>query len=845
MHPHRPRRPLRRANLETSLKPFHSFDQETLTRTARAIFRHWRPLLDLADSCSILLWVSDGSEILTWNGKSTDTFEWARYIGFCNTDADPYGERKPAERVAIPYRPGTGLLSYAELARVVATLRAVGEEEGIPTRIGATFDPGPEFAPSSFKFDRHPEILASGDDVGIGPIIRMVRHFSTLRRDDRSYAAFPDGIPDGTSFGAFLGGQAQHYLSALGFDYLWLSNGFGFSSYAWSELGESFDGRTFRAGRVAELRDRALGFWRDLTEQLTFPIEIRGTNHTAGIDIGADAVPALEVYDQGYVAAPPPNSPWGPLNHDFGIEMAGYMSRIALLPRGSGGYRFRFYANDPWFWQQPWWDFYHREPFDIHLPLSVTRLSGDGTAQGPAETNILAVDTARGVLDERCGREVGTTVSQALESAPDEAGPLVWVYPFREYHVAMAERPGSISRPYAEDWFLSAAITAGLPVNTVVATDHLSGALRAGALRDRVAVVPAGALSDETVDTLTTHVASGGHVLVYGSLAGAGDAVHRFVGVRCRDDDGGLSGDLTFESIDAPDELADGTPLAPRRLRHISHLSGGPITETKPSGSAVDVLARVIDGPDEAPYATARRLPGQGGLVLWVRSSAPFEYTDPDQRGVRRRVTHDRSRYADPAALMRAVLRPAGIRMWHTLRTPGSARAVQAVHRHRNAYWFSGYLPDTTSRVSVGFPDGAPLFNHHECWYDDGTATYHLPKSFHAECRVFVRQDDPGVLRCREIAPFPAHMSRSLRVDKLSGATVTLHLPPDVEGVRIDVDGEPIEAGRELPDGFPGDGRLVLRGITGTLTVAWPEAVNQGPAEVDDPSGHDEHWSAR
>ena len=36
-------------------------------------------------------------------------------------------------------------------------------------------------------------------------------------------------IPEGMSLGTFLGGQSQHFLTDLGFDYLWLSNGFGFS----------------------------------------------------------------------------------------------------------------------------------------------------------------------------------------------------------------------------------------------------------------------------------------------------------------------------------------------------------------------------------------------------------------------------------------------------------------------------------------------------------------------------------------------------------------------------------------------------------------------------------------
>lgn len=42
------------------------------------------------------------------------------------------------------------------------------------------------------------------------------------------YAAFPDGIPDGTPPGTFLGRQVNALFGALGFDFRWFSNGFGF-----------------------------------------------------------------------------------------------------------------------------------------------------------------------------------------------------------------------------------------------------------------------------------------------------------------------------------------------------------------------------------------------------------------------------------------------------------------------------------------------------------------------------------------------------------------------------------------------------------------------------------------
>lgn len=801
---------LRRANLEVSLKPFTAYDPDSLRATVRTIFDQWSALLATADECSVLLWVSDGSEILDWRSDLDEEIEWARWIGFNNTDAAPYGEPKEPERVAVAFREGTPTVTYRDLAALVSTIKRVGAERGLPTSVGATFDPGPEFAPSSFKYDRHPEVVARGEDIGIGPIIAMVRHFSELRGDDRRYAAFPDGIPEGTSFGEFLGRQAQDYLGAMGFDHLWLSNGFGFSSYAWSELGESFDGTRFRTERVDDLRTRALGFWRDLARHLSRPVQVRGTNHTAGIDIGADAVPALEIYEAGVIDSPPPNSPWGPLNEDFGIELAGFMSRIAMLPAGADGYRFRFYANDPWFWQQPWWDFYHREPFDIDLPLAVSRVRGDGSVQPPTEVNVLTIDTAKGVLDERCAREVGGHVATALESAPDAPGPLVWVYPFREYHERMAADPSTIGSPHFEDWYLTSAINAGLPLNTVVSTDDLAGALDSGSLAESVLVSPAGALTAGVACLLESHATGGGTVLLYGSLTRS-EAARALVGLDLAEE--GLDGDLRLATGLAGDTTV--TAALPTTLRHGPLLSDGPVREVVGARDDVAVLATVAAGERERAYASARRV-GRG-RVLWVRGSSPFAYAEPDERGVRAHVPHDRGRLVDAGALARDLLATTGFSVSHELRTPSSGRAVQALHRSAGAYWFSGYLPDTTTRVRLALPEGAPVLHHQECWLSDGVATYQFGKSVRAECRVLVRQAAAGRLSCREMAPFPAHMTRGFRVTGLVDASVTLLLPPHVAELRVFVDGEPLAL-----DDEPG-GRLTVGPVTGTLTTMWQE----------------------
>ena len=168
----------------------------------------------------------------------------------------------------------------------------------------ATFDPGPEFAKSSFKYERHEEIWLCRWEGAPS----FVCCYGTLKGDARRYAAYPDGIPDGEPFGRFLGRQAQRFLIDLGFDAHWLSNGFGFGLETWAHTGALFDGKNFSPARAAETRERILGFWREFTAACAFPIQVRGSNFPTGVDVASDAVPVREIY-QTYQPLPLPNSP--------------------------------------------------------------------------------------------------------------------------------------------------------------------------------------------------------------------------------------------------------------------------------------------------------------------------------------------------------------------------------------------------------------------------------------------------------------------------------------------------------------------------------------------------------
>lgn len=784
-----------RVVLETSLKPFASFSEEDIDATARQIVHAWAPLLGRCRSVAVLLWISDGSELLDWAGDDDDSVEWARWVGFNNTSYDPYGHNVTPDRTAVPYRADAPTLDYAGIRRVVAGIRkAVAEFTGVPVEIGATVDSGPEFAPSAFKFERHPEIMADGEATGVGKVIRMVQPWGKLSGDDRRYAAYPDGLPEHTPFGEFLGRQANAYLTAMGFDYLWLSNGFGFSGYSWTVLGETFDGTRFRSDHASDVRARILDFWNKFAATVGYPVEVRGTNFGIGMDIATDAVPSREIYESPVLRAPPPNSPWGPLNRDFGIELTGTLSRIARLP--GGGFPFRFYASDSWFWQTPWRDFYGGEPFDIHLPLSLSRIDENGRIGIASDIEILTVDSHRGEIDPTHGAEISVFVERSRRAAPDEAAPLVWMYPFDAYHDTLEQAPETIGQPFFEDWLVSAAMNAGLPLASVLDVADAAGALDSGALDRSVLLTPASGLDERGCAAVERALARGVDVVVYGSPA-LHEGAARLVGVSV--DTSESSGDE--DEIPLTGVFGDGT------LAHNSVLSGGPLRERAAASSDVKVLATAAGHP----YATERSV-GRG-VLRWLRGSSDFEISAEDDHGLRSPLPLDRTRYASPARMLVELVGRTG---WRTDTHPGTASSYPVVtfSRSNGALRVAAYVADTTAQVALQTPYGAPLLTGLSAKLDGDAAVYSLSTSTHREARVFVRQARTNTITVTELAPFPCGVDRLLSVTGLIDAIVTLLLPPGASPLDVTTDGQ-IASATTTADS------IIVSGATGDLRFGW------------------------
>lgn len=455
--------------LEMSLKPFKQTDDAYIEEVCEKIFQQWRPLLKQAKTISVMLWTADGSEILDYNRDMHASFEWCYFMGTANLELAKAADRPDLslhEKKRL-YMEKPPVMTYEILRKIVDAIKRQGKKQfpNAKIRVGETFDIGPEFAISDFKYNRHREICggAGVDDC------RFVDSTALLKADTRSYAAFPAGIPEGTPFGLFLGSQSQCFLQDLGFDYIWLSNGLGFSDDPWRMTGKIYDGESFHPERLKNTKERVFEFWKQFRMGCPdYPIETRGTNNSVGIDYATDGVPLQAIYDAGLNITPPPNSPWAAINYNLGLELMGHMTRIANLP--GEGFMFRYYIHDPWWVNSPWYDRYDGQPYDIYLPMSIARIDEKGQVQSAEMLNILSIDNTYGEMPDCCVNEPLPHLMKAEKDRSDEPAPFVWVYPVREY--TTTEKPELLKEMFLGDRFIEKSINDGFPLNCVVSTDH-------------------------------------------------------------------------------------------------------------------------------------------------------------------------------------------------------------------------------------------------------------------------------------------------------------------------------------------------------------------------------------
>lgn len=760
---------LKRVCLEVSLKPFKSNDSAYIRSVCEEIFRQWKDLIAAADSVALMLWTADGSELLDYAGDMEAAFEWDRFIGGANrrttwnTYVDPNGLGLHTR--CYDYIKDPPVMRYRHLKEIISTLKEVGYEmTGKQVLVGETFDPGPEFALSDFKYNRHNEIC-EGASMGVKS---MVCCYYNLKGDQHKYAAYPNGIPEGTPFGEFLGKQAQIFLHDLGFDYIWLSNGFGFGTETWGVTGALYDGKAFFPEKRADCEAKIAEFWRLFRKYCDVPIETRGTNLTLGIDYSSDAVNHKMIYESVDRLLPPPNSPWAALDGNFGLELAGYLSRAAELP--GDDYLFRFYIHDPWWLNSPWIDRYEGQPHDIYLPMSCARIDREGNTVVANHLNMLSIDNSYGDMPDRVPREVTPYLISAYENAPDAPSPVVWVYPFREYSEMTG---GRLEKSFFEDWFLVAAINRSLPLSTVISTDCFLKlrAEKPGFLKDSVLVMPMPTADPAITAGIAAFVQEGGKVMLYGSTKGADSALLDLLCLEQKQECVGLF-DLRLNGNAGTEAEWSGYP---RKVRYRGALTDGGLTESIQSGAVgVSVLAMAEQEKVSRVLAhSVRRPEWKGGAISWCRGS-DCSRKATDANDVVKADTAENVEVFPVETLPRVLLAELGLTVTVTKRHKDQKEPVIMMHRHDGAVWYSGYCPDTTVTVTLKTPLGAPLLLANETYLNEsGESVYHLPRAWRHECRVFVEKNKgTGSLHCVEAISTQMGIARRLRLEGLQNATL-------------------------------------------------------------------------
>src|SRR5690606_35195313 len=265
-------------------------------------------------------------------------------------------------------------------------------------------------------------------------------------------------------------------------------------------------------------------------------------------------------------------------------------------------------------------------------------------------------------------------------------------------------------------------------------------------------------------------------------------------------------------------------PPIPADFEHNPIMSGGPLSEA-PASSATRIDAACAPAvgatPGDTPAPAAHLDTPARGRVPWRRARSSIRMVEgiqlpvPDGPGV-----------SDPCMqLARRLLARHGWRVEFDAITPLQRHPILTIHRHDNAWMFSGYTPDTTVGLSICTPFGAPVLLGAETRLADGCATHRMPRAWRHECRVFIDQKE-GVVSCTEKHPAQVGVTRRCILGGLVEATLRV-FPPTGSGpvtayLNMDwphIDGETVPlVRRETPHGLMLE---TSRPVTGGILLSW------------------------
>jgi len=430
-------------------------------------------------------------------------------------------------------------------------------------------------------------------------------------------------------------------------------------------------------------------------------------------------------------------------------------------------------------------------------------------------------------MPEQVPNEVIPQVQDGLRHAPDQPGPLVWVYPFDEYHQMTFAEPSRTSEPFFGDWFIRSAITNGLPLNTVVSTRSLLATIpqRPELYRGSILITPVPDAGSELSRVLLDYVQRQvGRVLLYGPIGQADPQLLAALGVRAAKP---IAGELEVVLDASCDTLRD--IAYPPQLLHRELMCAGGYDAVLDSTAttAANVLATVsVAGERRVAGVVQAPQTWQGGVIAWVRGTNAASYGEIDLISGRGHlpVADDPAKYFQADLLMRFACAVMGEEIGVAKRSAGQPNPITCIARHDNAFIFSGYVPDMTVGLRFRLSHGAPIFVGFDAELIDGRACYRMPRAWRRECRVFVEQAD-GVVSCYERTAEMVGLKRRLRVAGLSNATVRVFPENTDRPVAGVINGSysyfegPFAAFQTISS--PVGQYLQASGVTGELILSW------------------------
>ncbi|HOK05065.1 MAG TPA: hypothetical protein P5105_00585 [Victivallales bacterium] len=813
---------LKNFTLEISLKPFLKKNDKFIGNIFYKIFMDWFPILQYSENISVLFWVGDGTEILEFDGNMQKNFEWGKWLGFAY-DGYPTSKKEDPKQEAIvgkarEFRKNPSNFNYQDLKNIILIMKKIGREiYDIVPRAGIAFDPGPEFVKSKFKYELHTEILLF-DKHNTGGCGRNIDCTSKLKADTKKYAGFPEGIPEGTSFGRFLGRQTKFFTKATGIDYIWFSNSFGFGRcpYGFGAFGEFFDGKKYLPENNEKCRDAVIQFWQDFRKECKVPIETRGTDFPLGMDLVNHATPYKQLYEGNFNFISPPNTPWPALTNNYGIALAGYMSRIAAFP---GHFPYRFYASDPWWCNSPWFDQFERSPHDIYMSLSVSRIDRNRIINTPNRISILTVDTSWGEIPEEFPNEIIPHLKRALKEKPDIPSPLIWIYPFEQYNKLTFLEKTRIQEVYAGDILIQEAINCGLPLNTVVSDKNFTFNYRDKNLYGkRILLSPVPDSSSKLEKALLWNLERGTSVLLYGSTLHSSKTLQDLLGIT---HDLPLEGEFRIKNTFEIDNFLEAN--VSDKYLHQSIISAGGISEVIINSKNLLFKSEIFQGQNKRICALSKKLQSRA-ILGWVRGSSSADMRVKLGRTLPTWPSYELFKSEN---LFRHVLSTMGYSISFIRKFPDNKSTHTLISRNSNAFLFTLFSSDQSCKTKIKFPWGAPILNGMENEVVNGYSIIPFNLFRRLECRIFLISPDNITLSLHRVAPKHFRYKNRLLLKNLRNSSLRFY-PPSGQEKTTQILLNPNEhhwtVGEKMDIKFKSDetgNYYIIKNVTGSMTFAW------------------------